>query len=464
MTKATDISMVILIGTSLAVLALEAIGTRQFRLGLAEKPHIRLLTLSALSISLLLIFLDILGMVQSSRQPVLFVDSIASFFLILNTTIATLLGRKTLAKNQNGEVFFLILAALTLAIANVCSDSLILKLVTGTSWLILMTTVAIKCTQGGKKAEIGLKLSFSIIIFFLQMLLAILVLNYANFSTNLAFLNLSNTPSDALGLLAIILVALGALSFTGIPPFHFGHVDAMDGGNISIAFLHTSTASIQCGMTLLGLKTVLTRSGLDLDNGINFLGLILILGFMVLWLRALDQSKIRRTVAYIATSIAPLFSMSILFGVSVLLPKLIFLIAIFSFVTLTLFALYGSLAYMDPIHLPWQTWEEMSGFGRTNPWQTLTFLVAISSIAGLPGTLGYFVKLSLIAPLKDSYIFSGSVFLSIAIGAACVMRVFVFMFSKQTLTANLNLGPRPPASLLIASFVLVALGFFPFVR
>lgn len=464
MTKATDISIVLLMCTSLAVLALEAIGTRQFRLGLAEKPHIRLLTLSSLSVALLLIFLDLLNMVQSARLPTLFIDSIASFFLVLNAIIATLLGRKTLAKNQNGEVFFLISASLTLSISNVCTDSLILKLVTGTSWLILMTTLAIKCTPGGKKAEIGLKLSFCTIIFFLEFLLAILLLNYANFSTNLALLNLSNTASDAFALLALIMIALAALAFSGIPPFHFGHVDSSDGGNISVAFLHASNASIQCAIMLLDLKSVLTRSGLDLENGVNFLGLILILGFMILWLRALDQSKIRRTVAYIAASIAPLFAMSILFGVSVLLPKLIFMLAIFSFVTLTLFTLYGSLAYMDPIHQPWQTWEEMSGFGRTNPWQTLTFLFAISSIAGLPGTLGYFVKLSLIAPLKDSMIFSGSIFLSVAIGAACVMRVFVFMFSKQTLMAGLNLAPRPPASLLVASFILIALGFFPFVR
>lgn len=464
MTRATDISIVILMVTSLAVLALEAIGTKQFRLGLVEKPHIRLLTLSALCISLLLIFLDLFGMAQIARQPIMFIDEIASLFLVINAIIATLLGRKTLAKNQNGEVFFLILASLTLSISNVSTDSLILKLVTGVGWLVLMTTLAIRCAQGGKKAEIGLKLTFSTIIYFLELLFAIFLLNYSDISTNLLLINLISTTQNTYAYIAMVLIAISALTLAGVPPFHFGHIDSADGGNISVAFLQNSNGSIQSGIMLLSLKSVLTRSGLDIESGTNFMGLILITGFMILWLRALDQSKIRRTVAYVGTSIGPLFSMSMLFGVSVLLPKLIFIVAIFSFVTLTLFTLYGSLAYMDPIHMPWQTWEEMSGFGRNNPWQTLTFLVAISSIAGLPGTLGYFVKLSLIAPLKDSIIFSGSIFLSIAIGAACVMRVFVFMFSKQSQFSGIAIGPRPPVSLMVASLILIGLGFFPFVR
>lgn len=464
MTKATDISIVLLMGTSIAVLALEAIGTRQFRLGFAEKPHIRLLALSSLSLSFLFIVLDLLGLTENARNPLLFADTIACLFLVTNAIIATLLGRKTLDKLQDGETFFLMLASLALSLSNVTNDSLVLKLVTGTGWLVLMTTLSIKCTIAGKRAEIGLKMSFGTVIYFLCLLFAILIFNYANFSTNFTFLNFNNPLSTTFGFFSLILVAFGALALAGIPPFHFGHIDSAEGGDISVAFLHTSNASIQCGMLLLSIKTVLTRSGLDLDNGLNFLGFVLIAGFMVLWFRALDQSKIRRTVAYVGTSIAPLFSMSILFGASVLLPKLIFIIAIFSFVTLTLFALYGSLAYMEPIHLPWQTWEEMSGFGRTNPWQTLTFLVAISSIVGLPGTLGYFIKLSLIAPLKESLLFSGCIFLSIAIGSACVMRAFVFLFSKQAIFSTTNYAHRPPASLILASFVLVALGFFPFVR
>lgn len=464
MTTSTDFAIFILMISSLLVLLLEVIGNRLLRIGVAEKPHIRLLALSTLIGTLIMIFLDLISQNQLNQKPFQFINNIASIFLLINTIIAVLLGKRTLAKNQNGEIYFLILSALALAISNINNPSLILKLITGTGWLILMTTLAIRTTSGGKRAEIGLKLSFGTIIFITLLMVAIWLLDYSYLPANLHLITLDNTDARNLGFIALILLSLASLTLAGIPPFHFGHIDCGDGGNISAAFLLMGNSFIQSSVFLLDIKTTLVRSGLNIATEANVLSLMLIFGFMVLWLRALDQNKIRRTAAYIAGSLGPLFFMSILFGTSVLLPKLIFVLAIFSFVTLTLFTLYGSLAYMDALNLSWQTWEEMSGFGRINPWPTLTFLIAISSIAGLPGTLGYFVKLSLIAPLKDSIIFSGLIFLSIAIGAACVMRIFVFMFSKQSQVALIKINIRPSISLITASLILIALGFFPFVH
>jgi NADH:ubiquinone oxidoreductase subunit 2 (subunit N) len=190
----------------------------------------------------------------------------------------------------------------------------------------------------------------------------------------------------------------------------------------------------------------------------------LIFGFIILWIRAIDQNKILRMSSYIATSVGPLFCLSILFGSTILLPKVIFIAAMYSFVTLTLFTLYGSFVYMESIHFSGQTWEDLAGFGKTNTWQGITYLTALASIAGIPGTFGYFVKLSLIAPLKDSLFFSGSIFLSIAVGAACAMRIFVFSFAKDSHTLPKERSTKPHISIIGAAFILIALGFFPFVH
>lgn len=463
MIKAYQLSIFILMGTSILVLMLESIGNRPSRLGLSEKPHIRLLAIGAIIVSFLLVFLEIMGKGQISRRPYQFLNELSSLSLLVNALIAIFLGRRTLSQHQTGETYFLVLASLALAVSNVSSASLIIKILASTGFLVVMNTLAIKTTPGGKKAEIGMKLSFTTAI--------VMVL----FISALFFLLLSDQPADLelftpnplannMDILGATLLALAALALAGIPPFHFGHVDCADGGNISVAFLLLGNSFIQGCSLLQSVKTIFIKSGEDITSEANILGFMLIFGFMILWLRALDQSKIRRTIAYIATSVGPLFSMSILFGASVLLPKLIFILAIFTFLTLGLFTIFGALAYMDPINQSWQTWEDMSGFGRQNPMLTLTFMVAVASIAGLPGTLGYFVKLSLIAPLQDNFIFSGSIFFSIAIGAACVMRVFVFMFSKHTVFAGRTFLHRPPTVLLLASFILVALGFFPFVR
>lgn len=456
MPSSISFALFMLMGASVLMLTLEAIARN--RPGASEKPHIRLLAILTVLTSLLMLAVNLMGQEQLSRRPLQFIDEIASAFLIINTGIAIFLGRKSFAKNQSGEIYFLILAALALSIAMVSHPSLFITLVSGTGWLLVMTTLAVRTTEGGKKAEIGLKLVFSTMIFMILLTIALFLLNFS-----MANVYLDSVVPNEVGIIALILVALASLSYAGTPPFHFGHVDCADGGNVSVAFLLLTNSFVQGGMLLLKVKAAMTRSGLDRSNDEIILGIVMIIGFLILWLRALDQSKVRRMAAYIATSMGPLFFMSTLFGASVLLPKLVFYVVILSFVTLTLFALYGSLAYMEPINSPWQTWEEISGFGRINPQPTLTFIVAIASIAGLPGTLGYFVKLSLIAPLQDNLIFSGAIFLSIAIGAACMMRVFVFMFAKHAQIVS-DAIPRPPMILLVTAVVLVTLGFFPFVR
>jgi NADH-quinone oxidoreductase subunit N len=461
MMKATDMATMLLIATSLVVLMLEAIGNRNTKLAL-EKPHIRLLVTGVTIVSLSLLFYPLIGEKSISKKPLLFISDISSIFLTINTLISIFLTKKTL-KNQNGEIYFLIVAALAISIANVCTTSLILKMVTSTSWLVLMAALSVRSTQGGKKAEIGLKLAFFTIITIILFLLAIFFLTIANYPVDLELITLSSLDGP-IGLLGLTLVALAGLALSGTPPFHFAHIDCADGSNISVAFLFLSNSIIQGCLLLFQVKSIFVKSGFDGSTEVTMQAVMLILGFMVLWLRALDQSKIRRTAAYIATSVGPLFSMSLLFGTSILLPKLIFLLALYSFTTLTLFTLYGSLAYMGPVNFSWHTWEDMSGFGRLNPWQTLTFLVALSSITGLPGTLGYFVKLSLIAPFKDSIMLSGSIFLSIAIGAACTMRVFVFAYSKHPYTTENALNERPHITVMAACLVLIVLGFFPFVR
>jgi NADH-quinone oxidoreductase subunit N len=465
MTRATDISICIIMGAALIVLTLEAIGNKQIRMKFSDRPHIHLLTIGILIVSFLLIFLDLLQNNQLTHRPTLFIHDIASIFLIINTAIFLLMSRNDSTKQQNGELYFFILASLALAMSNINSTSLVLKMITSIGWLVVMTTLAILSIPEGKKAEIGIKMGFSTIVIALQFIFALFLLNSSHHHSNLELLTLNSVMTNSYAFIGVMLIALTGLSLTGTPPFHFGYIDCADGGNVSVAFLFLSNSIIQGCSILLAIKTVLMRSGFNIDSESNLLGSMLIFGFMVLCIRSLDQSKIRRTIAYIAICVGPLLSMSILFGSSVLLPKWIFILAIYSFATLSLFTLYGSLIHMDPISLSWQTWEDISGFGRLKPLPTLTFLIALASIAGLPGTLGYFVKLSLIAPLQENIIFSGSIFLSIAFGAACVMRIFVFMFSKESsIDRTLTTKTRLPIVLLMASLILIAFGFFPFVR
>lgn len=462
MMNSINLAIMLLMATSIISLVLEAIGNKNNKNSI-EKPHIRLFAIGSIIISFLLILLSLLGKVQLPKRPFLFMSEISSLFLIFNTLITIFLAQKTL-KNQSGEIYFLIVAALAISLSNVSTTYIVMKMVTTTSWLILLTTLTVRATEGGKKAEIGLKMAYLTIIVVILYFLAIFIFCYGNFPLDLELVTLKNNEYLTLGIFSILLIFLAGLALSGTPPLHFAHVDCADGSDISISFLFLTNSLTQAGVLLTQIKTIFLKSGLDNDGQTIGFAALLIFGFMVLWLRALDQSKIRRTIAFAATSVGPLFSLTMLFGVSVLLPKLIFLLAIFSFVTLTIFTMCGSLAYMGPLNKSYQTWEDMAGFGRKNPWQTLTLLAALSAITGLPGTLGYFIKLSLIGPFQNNIILSISIFLSIAIGAACTMRVFVFAFSKVAYTLKDEFLSKPHFTVVLAAFVLIALGFFPFVH
>lgn len=457
MINAANLSIIILMSASLIVLVLDAIGNNQAKLGYVEKPHIGLVALGTLFITLLIVALEAVA----TKDKGSIIDNnlkIGSVFLISNTIISILLINSSSAKKSIGTIYFLILSSATIALHNLSTQNLILKFIDCIGWMVLVTTLAVISTPGGRKSEVGLKLSFSSLMLIIIFITLFGVLNHYHLSNDLTIL-LPTIDSEKI---IIFLIILSGMAISGIPPFHSGFIDCADGGNNGVAFLLLSNSSIQ-GCSLLLSSQQLIKTSLFTSEKFNIVCVFLIIGFLLLWIRALDQSKIRRTVAYVATSISPLFSMSLLFGVSVLLPKLVFLGAIYIFITLSLLALFGSLAYMESINQPWQTWEDLSGLGHKNPWQTLIFLVGLSSIAGLPGTFGYFIKLSLIAPLKENILISGSIFLSIAIGSACVMRVFVFVFSKHGPASEQAMSQKPSWLLVIASFILIGLGFFPFV-
>ena len=237
MTKATDITMCILMVASLLVLMLETIGNTPSKNNAFERPHIRLLVIGTLIFSFMLIFVDLYQNNQNSRLPFSFTNDIASIFLIINTAIALFIGAKGQTKHKATEIYFLLLAMLALSICNVCSTFIILKMITSIAWLVAMTALVIRSTKGGKKAEIGLKMSFVIMIIFLQFLFAIFLLSISHYTLDLKNLILPNQENLNFSFLAIMLLALAGISLVGTPPFHFGHVDCADGGNITTAFL-----------------------------------------------------------------------------------------------------------------------------------------------------------------------------------------------------------------------------------
>src|SRR5690606_6125885 len=106
--------------------------------------------------------------------------------------------QKTVTNKQNIDVFFLILASLSISIINIATDYLILKLISSTGWLIIMATLAIKTTIGGKKAEIGLKITFNAILVFLLLFFSLYILTYSSHVSDLSSLRIDIGSAEAM--------------------------------------------------------------------------------------------------------------------------------------------------------------------------------------------------------------------------------------------------------------------------
>jgi NADH:ubiquinone oxidoreductase subunit 2 (subunit N) len=437
MNDSIQFSFLILLLASLVVLLLDALGIKNFRDVQDEKPHIRLFANSALIICMLITLSSI-----GSWQKILIVNNIHkllfTFFLILNSFIALNMSHTNKLAKQSDDIFFLILSSTSLAISHIYFDHIVIKMTTISAWFILMATISIKSTEAGRKAEIGLKLCMIALLIFLLFLFSWLF-NQAELLS----------PEN----LGIFPLALAALAIAGIPPFHIAHVDCASGANPKTAFLLLANSSILSTSLFLKLK-----------QSSNLVALVLVFGLLILALRALDQTRIRRCLTYLALGTSPLFSLVLVFGSSALIPRNAFMIVIFVFLTLTLYILFSAISFLEPELSALATWEDISGLGRKYKLMTFFLLIALATMAGVPGTLGYFAKLSMVNPSLDNPLLTLSLIFSIALCAASLMRIFVFFYAKETLSASRASSPKISPYLWAAVIVVSTLGFFPFIH
>lgn len=433
---------------SFVVLALDIIGAKKDSLIKSEKPHIRIFSITSLSISACVILKTLLN--TESNDQSLFVYLLSSLSIVLGAALVIGLCHRSFKKRLTGDDYFLILSSSTLALVNVFITNLLLNMACLIGFMITMTALIVRTSEGSKKVELGLKLVFSTICIFLLYALAVIILqvNDHKLDVSISFINnqsisITFYPSLLLSLVGVILCAT--------PPFHFGYVDCAEGANTGVALLLLNNSFIQ-GCVLLYRLNISHPS---------FLIYVLSVGVMLTWIRAVDQSKIRRTVAYISISIGPTLALCLLFGESQILPIYMYYLLLFMFNLLSLFVLFSAVESIKPFSSHNNTWEDLSGYGKINGLNSLVLLVVLASIAGIPGTLGYFLKLSLLSSL-NIFAVSIIIFLSTVIAITCIMRIFVFIFSKHQHIAKQKIDNRVPLSIIISSLLLTILGFFTF--
>jgi len=465
MNRSIEVSLFLLIGSAIIVLLLEGLGPKISFKDTKEKPHIRLFCIASILMLGSFLLMELYNSTKLHKVPDQYINHIAAIFLMINTLGAIFIGQKTLKNFQTGQMYFLLLCALILAIANIASPDLLVKFITSISWLIVMTTLVLKSADTALKTEIGIKMMVNIMVLALLFLMGLIFIKTAYKNIELTKISANIAGSKLLGVPGLLLILASFLVLGGIPPFHFSHIDAAHGGNVAISFLLLGNGAIQCGTNLSGVVKLLSKFQTSYEKSATLVIITLLCGYLLLLLRASDQSKIKRTFIYMAASLAPIFALTLSFGSSILTPKLIYLLILYIFLSLSLFILFYSLSYLSPLDQHTPTWEDIAGLGKSLRVSSLCLMISLASLSGMPGTLGFFVKLSLIAKIQKSIWLNLAIFLSILIGTGCTMRIFVFLFSKEPRVPHeVEHLSTIPFILICGSSLLIFFGFFPFIR
>ena len=399
----------------------------------------------------------------NSKDDLTFILNCSTLFISFNYFLFLRLISIDKLNLEYGKIYFLLLSNMTITNIFFNSSYDLIRHISIIVFLITTIALVIKTTQGSKKAEIAIKLSYICAILIILELINIIFNNILNIE-NINFLANSDLIINANNVF-LFFTLMSIFCLSGLAPFHDGHINVADASNPATAFLLYSNTTVMGMYFLFKLKYQLFNINYYNNNLFKSINLILLISFLISCFRSIDQNKIKRTLAYIASCITPLVFLTSLIGNSLSLPNRVYTLGIYIFTTLSFFALFGSIQTIKNINNHITTWEDISGLGRNNSLKTICLLIAIANIAGIPGTIGYFLKLSLLSYMEESLTFHIFIFLSIVITTASLMRIFVFFYAKNPSTSKEQNSESNFSYLIIISCIILAvLGLFPFIK
>jgi hypothetical protein len=255
-------------------------------------------------------------------------------------------------------------------------------------------------------------------------------------------------PSTTLGR-ACVLIGLGLC--VGIPPVHGPRVDLGQGAPPGVASL--------AALPLVTLAPLLAERVVQADPIVGVV--VCALSGLGLPLVALAQLSMRRLFAVLATMQGMLPVAAALVGADVERAAAVAACAVVG--------LACGVAAVPSLTKPLSSWEDTSGVGRLMPWRAGLVVCAAAGACGLPPTMGYAWRRSLIAT-ADSVLTTTAdhahavslawlpffLVASAALAALPIVRLSIFLFAK-TPRAGVDTSPRTPAFLVVGVVVAVSL-------
>jgi len=265
----------------------------------------------------------------------------------------------------------------------------------------------------------------------------------------------------------LVFVVAGLAFKLGVVPFHMWIPDVYHGAPTAVTLVVGSAPKLAAfAMTM----RMLVNGLLDLAADWQQMLVVLALLSMALGnIAAIAQSNLKRMLAYSTIAHMGFMLLGLLSGVvggNWLNAADAYAAAMFYTVVYVLMTLgsFGVLLYLSAKGFECENLDDMKGLNRRNPWYAFLMLIAMFSLAGIPPTVGFYAKLSVLgAAVAAGYIWL-AVFavLTSLVGAFYYLRVVKLMyFDEPKDPAPVAGDPEMRFVLSANALALLVLGIVP---
>jgi NADH-quinone oxidoreductase subunit N len=270
----------------------------------------------------------------------------------------------------------------------------------------------------------------------------------------------------ATGTLDLPLVA-GLAFKLGAVPFHMWVPDVYQGAPTAITLLISGAPKFAAfAITIRLLVSGLLGVAADWQQ---MLLILAVLSLAVGNLIAIMQTNVKRLLAY--STIAHMGFMLLGIGSGVVGSDTVgavdaYAASLFYVVTyvITTLGSFGVLMLASSRGFECETLDDIKGLGRRHPWLAAVFLLLVFSLAGIPPTVGFYAKLSVLEAVVQAGHVGLAVFAVLAslIGAFYYLRlVKVMYFDESKLEAPLDCGRLAQSVLTVNGAAVLLLGILP---
>jgi len=267
-----------------------------------------------------------------------------------------------------------------------------------------------------------------------------------------------NPKGWVLGLGVAFLVA-GAGFKLGVVPFHMWVPDVYHGAPTAVTLFIGSAPKLAAFALLMRLLV----SGLEamVNDWQQMLWLLSVLSLVIGNLTAIVQSNIKRMLAYSTISHMGFLLLGVLAGDLNGYGSAMFYVVTYVLMSL---AAFGMILLLSREGFEAELLDDFKGLNQRSPWYAFLMLLTMFSMAGLPPTVGFYAKLSVLqAAFAAGFVWTTvlAVMFSL-VGAFYYLRIVKLMYfdAPQDVTPIL---PQPDMRVLLSAnaLAILALGVLP---